>query len=285
MRHIPLAPECGQVEMNDKLAQYTNELGDRRMIAMPADGDGETWIATSDWIDGEWQKPVRAKGVDGTDANYPFLMPDGVTLYYSERGSKSIGGYDIYVTRYDAESGAFLRPENIGMPFTSESNDFFYAIDEVNHLGYFVTDRRQPYGKVCIYVFIPPTTRRSYDPDAYSAQDLRSLASIRCIADTWTNRNQVSQAKERLKKAKAAFFTQKPQGDRQLTELDELRRKAELLEMTLAKARKYYAHADYNERAAMKDEMLRNERELEALQTSIKRKEKAERNQLFINKH
>ncbi len=38
------------------------------------------------------------------NVNYPFLMSDGITLYYASDGEGSLGGYDIFVTRYDSEN-------------------------------------------------------------------------------------------------------------------------------------------------------------------------------------
>jgi hypothetical protein len=73
------------------------------------------------------------------------------------------------------------------MPFNSEANDYMYAIDEFNHIGYFASDRRQPEGKVCIYVFIPSESRRTYDSALYTEQQLRNLSDISSIADTWGN--------------------------------------------------------------------------------------------------
>lgn len=43
-------------------------------------------------------------------------MADGVTLYYASDGEGSLGGYDIFVTRYDSESSSYLRPDNIECP-------------------------------------------------------------------------------------------------------------------------------------------------------------------------
>lgn len=36
---------------------------------------------------------------------YPFLMQDGQTLYFAYTGPGTLGGYDLYVTRYDRTSG------------------------------------------------------------------------------------------------------------------------------------------------------------------------------------
>lgn len=36
---------------------------------------------------------------EGGSAQFPFLMPDGVTLYFANNGENSLGGYDIFMTR------------------------------------------------------------------------------------------------------------------------------------------------------------------------------------------
>ena len=156
-------------------------------------------IFTSDLLGGKWSKAVQIKGLnEDEDQDYPFMLSDGVTLYYGARGSESLGGYDIFVTRYDADSKSFLKPENIGMPFNSPANDYLYAIDEVNNLGWFVTDRSQPEGKVCIYIFVPNALRNTYETEAYSEEELKGLARISSIAATWGDAALMADARERL---------------------------------------------------------------------------------------
>lgn len=277
LRHIPLSPECGKLEMNDSLCQFTNELKDHRLAAYFDTTDSLCHIGTSDYIGNAWTPQQRAEGIAPADANYPYLMPDGITLYYAQKGEKSIGGYDIFVTRYDNDSGTFLRAENLGMPFSSTANDYLYAIDETHNLGYFVTDRRQPKDTVCIYVFVPNEKRKVYQSEAYSNEQLRSLAAISRIADTWTDKAVCQQAQARLKQAR-----QKPQAaggiKQQASELDNLHHQAEVLEKALLLARNYYAKASVADRQTLRSEILKSERELETLQLEIRQKEKEERN-------
>ena len=35
-----------------------------------------------------------------------------------------MGGYDIFVTRYNSDTDNYLNPENVGMPFNSPFNDY-----------------------------------------------------------------------------------------------------------------------------------------------------------------
>ena len=275
MSHIPLSPYSGKLTQQVGLGGvFTNEMGDRRLLTI--NNDSSTTIANSDFIANRWTAPQPIAGIGDDVAANPFLMPDGITLYFAQKGEKSIGGYDIFLTRYNGERGTFLKPENVGMPFASEANDLFYAVDEFNQLGYFVTDRRQPEGKVCIYVFIPTETRRVYQSEAYSNEQLRSLAAINSIADTWSNdAGQRQEALARLENARAmGGVAQSAMQGSQASELDQLKHEADVLEKALTLARNSYAIASDSERQKMRDEILRSEQQLERLQLEIQNKEK-----------
>lgn len=283
--HIPLSEECGRIRQDSGMGQYTSELGDRRIEALPHKGDSTTRLAMSDLIGGSWTTPTAVRGLGNEDANYPYVMPDGTTLYYAQKGAKSIGGYDIFVTRYNAENGAFLRPENIGMPFASAHNDLLYVIDEPMQLGYFVTDRRQPAGKVCIYVFIPSASRQVYPSEAYEEEKLRALAAISRIADTWGDGGERKKAMERLQQARRDFRERKQARTDQtekMTELDKMRQKADKMRRALAEKRRDYATATPEAKAMMKDDILSHENGLETLLLQIRRAEKEERNRKYM---
>lgn len=270
MSHIPLSAHVGRLTQQNGLGTFTNEMGDHRLCTT-----ADTAIVSTDFIANRWTEPTPISGIGTEPAINPFLMPDGTTLYFAKKGREGIGGFDIYVTRYDSERGTFLRPENIGMPFASEANDLFYAIDEFQQLGYFVTDRRQPRGKVCIYIFIPQESRRVYRSEAYSNEQMRSLASIRRIADTWINDDTRQKALERLAHARSTVSNaQHRQRGQQATELDSLRHQADVQEKALTLTRNYYATASARERQRLHDEILQAEQQLEQLQLDIRNKEK-----------
>ncbi len=194
----------GIFQMEDTLncTLFCNELGNQSVFAMPT-GKGMSRLFSSNKIGGEWSKPTPLQGLSENDSlqNYPFMMNDGITLYYAAvNDEEGLGNYDIYMTRYDVDSKTFLAPENIGMPFNSPSNDYMYVVDEMNNLGWFATDRCQPKGKVCIYTFIPNQTRRIYNVDQIEPESLSRLARIASIKETWKGHEAEAQkAKERLK--------------------------------------------------------------------------------------
>jgi hypothetical protein len=79
-------------------------------------------------------------------------------------------------------SDTYLAPEQLGMPFNSPFNDYMIVIDEAKNLGWFVSDRFQPDGKVCVYLFIPDANHPRLETDDVSEK--RSRAKIESIKAT-----------------------------------------------------------------------------------------------------
>ena len=211
-----LNPSCGtlatygQVFPNDAKASaalksttvYLNEFQDNVIYSYP-DREGNDKLTVRNKIGEKWSTPVQLEELadSGDCQGYPYMLADGTTLYYASKGKSSLGGYDIYVTRYNTDTKKFLKPENIGMPFNSPANDYLYAIDEENRLGWFVSDRYQPEGKVCVYVFIPTESREVYTIDESNGEKVRSLARLASIKATQTNKAAVAEASKRLKES------------------------------------------------------------------------------------
>ena len=161
--------------------------------------DGKSRLYTQYRSFDRWTDETTLNGLetDG-DIRYPFIMNDGITIYYAANGSESMGGLDIFVSRYNSVTGKFLKPENIGMPFNSEANDYLYVIDEANNLGWFATDRRQPQDTVCIYVFIPNESQPKYNYEGGDTMAIHRAARLLSIAETQTDLREVRNARQRL---------------------------------------------------------------------------------------
>lgn len=178
---------------------YETELGNKLYYAEKAE-DGTLSILSSNKMEDGWSTGVPLPGSinEAANANYPYVMTDGITIYYAADGAGSLGGYDIFVTRYNTANDTYLNPENVGMPFNSPFNDYMYVIDEFNNLGWFATDRYQPEGKVCIYVFIPNSSKRVYNYENMDEAKMKRLAWLHSISETWIDQNAVAEAKQRL---------------------------------------------------------------------------------------
>ncbi|MDE6765207.1 MAG: hypothetical protein K2J52_02725, partial [Duncaniella sp.] len=166
---------------------FVTERGDE-MIWVGSDSAGNSVMIESYRLaDGSWDKPVKLFDYSGIFGNnvgswvdYPFLLNDGVTLYFASDGDESLGQLDIFMTRRDENE--FLQPSNIGMPYNSPFNDYLYAVDEETGAGWWVTDRNRVPDSVTIYTFIPKEIRENYPVDT---PDLASRARVSSIADTW----------------------------------------------------------------------------------------------------
>ncbi|GAB6012007.1 tetratricopeptide repeat protein [Viscerimonas tarda] len=121
-------------------------------------------------------------GLSG-NLNYPFVLTDGVTVYFSAEDKNGLGGYDMYVTRYNMNNDTYLTPERLNMPFNSLFNDYMMAMDEEKGVGWFASDRFQPEDKVCIYTFIPNEQVAMLEGD--DENQLVSRAIISSIKDSW----------------------------------------------------------------------------------------------------
>ena len=160
-----------------------------------------------------WTDETQVSGLetDG-DLRYPFLQNDGVTIYYAATGSESMGGLDIFVSRYSTATGRYLKPENIGMPFNSQANDYLYVIDEDNNLGWFATDCRQPEDTVCVYVFIPFEHYPKFNYEDGDTLAIHRAARLASISETQYDLMSVRAARQRLTLLRYELAGKKEQG-------------------------------------------------------------------------
>lgn len=218
LKHIQLSAECGSL---DTYAHYFHrpdsmgctvfrpQMGDQVFYAKP-DNEGNLSLYTCDlYSDGTSSQPRLLEGISNAEEhqNNPYMLTDGSTIYFAAQGSESLGGYDIFMSRYDADERHFLAAENIGMPFNSPANDYLMAIDETNNLGWFVTDRNTSEDSVCIYVFIPNETRQVYLAEEMEEDSLANFARIASIRDTWTDESVVRAAQARLRQVRAEQYS------------------------------------------------------------------------------
>ena len=161
---------------------YTNQKGDKIFYARQSNGVYSLYSQTK--LLDAWGDEKLLLSSNSNDNNYPFVMTDGVTMYFASKENGSIGGYDIFITRYNTNTNSYLAPEQMGMPFNSPANDYMMVIDETKGLGWFVTDRNQPDEYVCVYLFIPDPSRKRIE-DMDNTDIIRSRASLVSISDTW----------------------------------------------------------------------------------------------------
>ena len=131
--------------------------------------------------DGRWDEAnpevVRVNGLpEGCQISYPFVGSDGTTIYFSleeEKGEvpqHTLGGKDLYVSRYDRAQGVLLVPTQLMLPFNSPMDDFCYIVDEEQDVGWMVSGREARGDSLRLWCFAPSTLAR------YEGENLREVA-------------------------------------------------------------------------------------------------------------
>lgn len=163
---------------------FSTESGELMIWSEMGEDNREHIIQSEKLLDGTWEPAVRIAEIlnDGGNARNPFLLNDGVTLYYSGDGEGSMGGYDLFVATKDPATGEFRQPVGVGFPFNSPYNEYLMAIDDDNGIGWWVTDRNQLDGQVSVYVFKTNEIRKNYVLD--EEDDIISLAKVDDIGIT-----------------------------------------------------------------------------------------------------
>ncbi len=100
-----------------------------------------------------WYSEIQNKGKNytnpincGTKINTtgdeitPFYNEEQQMFYFSSNGQINIGGFDIYKSKGGLKS--FDAPQNLGLPFNSSVDDFYFSTDKSGKKGFFVSNRK-----------------------------------------------------------------------------------------------------------------------------------------------
>ncbi len=292
LKAYKLSADAGDIRITENGVQFTNEMGDKQLQSV-RNAEGQASLYSSMKMIDQWSKPEAVTSINELgNADYPFVAGDGITMYYASDNEESMGGYDIFVTRYDSDDNSYLRPDNLGMPFNSPANDYMYVIDDLNNLGWFVSDRRQPEGKVCVYVFVPNASKQVYDYENGDPEQIAALARLDRISDTCTDEDKVRTARQQLaalvyskdentRKADFTFIVddsatyhslrdfRSAEARKQFQMLQQKEKDLESLIGQLDKKREAYAQAAESNRANMAPGMLDMEKRVEQLRQDI----------------
>jgi outer membrane protein OmpA-like peptidoglycan-associated protein len=93
--------------------------------------------------DGSWGFPINLGNKVNTtgDELYPYINPQGTTLYFASSGHSIMGGLDINKSE-KTRSHAFKKPINLGAPFNSHDDDYALTFsDDYGTEGFFSSNR------------------------------------------------------------------------------------------------------------------------------------------------
>lgn len=120
-------------------------------------GGTDLYKATKD-SKGEWAnvKNLGPKINTPFDEEGPFIDYDMVTLYFSSKGHKNMGSYDIFRSVYDPIKNDWSEPENLGYPINTPDDDIFYITSSDGKRAYYSSVREDGLGYTDIFLITTP---------------------------------------------------------------------------------------------------------------------------------
>jgi outer membrane protein OmpA-like peptidoglycan-associated protein len=114
-------------------------------------GKGGWDIYMTENVDGKWSAAKNISMINTvSDEMAPYVSLDGKTLYFASNSTESIGGYDIFKSTKD-ENGMWSKPQNIGYPINSFSDDIAFSMTANGKEGFISTNRIGSTGKNDIF--------------------------------------------------------------------------------------------------------------------------------------
>ncbi len=152
---------------------------------------------------------------------FPYVTPDGKKLYFSSNGHYGAGGYDLYVSNWDEQSGDWGTAQNMGFPYSSPSDDLFFYNTPDGKYSVFASTRnldnpaKSSYDptKITVYVLAfetLPVKHQATPEEALNISRLRSGKSQeeRDVANTAAINHQLKKVENNVAAAKSDSLTQ-----------------------------------------------------------------------------
>ena len=165
----PVPSQLDSIPHEFSKASYVPE-GDKEIYWSAVDKSGIRNIFHSVYQDTIWSVPslLNEQLTSASDEIYPMLSPDGSQMYFSSAGLYGVGGYDIYVSEWDKETGDWSVPVNMGFPYSSPADDFLFVNTADGKHSIFASNRNCSKDSVWVYVLAyddMPVRRAVADPD------------------------------------------------------------------------------------------------------------------------
>lgn len=120
-------------------------------------GGSDIWKSTFSGNSG-WSEPVNLGPEINTpwDEQFPYIHPDGKTLYFSSAGHPGMGKSDFFVSRLK-ENGEWESPRNLGYPINSSEDEWNLIVDRTGDTAYFASNGiAGGAGRMDLYWFLLP---------------------------------------------------------------------------------------------------------------------------------
>ena len=129
-------------------------------------GGSDLYMCTKD-SKGEWSRVKNLGPTINTpyEEDGPYISFDGVTLYFSSAGHKTMGGLDIFKTTLtNTDKNEWSEPENIGYPINTPDDDVYFTTSKDGKRWYYSSVREDGMGYTDIYVITPGEEKKKEPP-------------------------------------------------------------------------------------------------------------------------
>ena len=236
--------------------------GETEIYYSAADADGIHNIYRTHLQDTVWAVPelINETLTSSSDEVFPMLSPDGNSLYFSSKGLYGMGGYDLYVSRWNRETHDWETPVNLGFPYSSPADDFLFMNTPDGKYSLFASNRECAKDSVWLYVLEydgMPVRKALSDPEQVKALS-------RLVPDNdpsrLENRGAVASLEEGVDTRR---YTEK------MRQVRQLRDSIYAAGQSIDRARARIATASDEERRTLAASILDREQGLAALQDSL----------------
>ena len=147
-----------------------------------ADEEGFRHLYWTQDCDTAWSQPVLLdeKLLSGGNEIYPVLSADGNRLCFSSDALYGVGGYDLYQSVRDPETGLWGEPVNLGFPYSSPGDDFLLTDSPDGKYTLFASNRECRADSVYVYVIEKQLV--PFRSPATGAEELRRIAALVPVA-------------------------------------------------------------------------------------------------------
>ena len=158
-------------------------------------GGLDIYKATKD-SKGEWTnvKNLGPKINTDMDDDGLFIDYDDVTLFFSSKGRKGMGGYDVFKSTYDPAKNEWSEPVNLGYPINTPDDDIYFVTTKDGKRAYYSSVREDGMGYTDIYMITIPDGIKNTDPivaklptEPQEKLPVDSLTTTPVITPTTTN--------------------------------------------------------------------------------------------------
>ena len=134
------------IEGYSSMQPHLTNDADREILYFVTDRPGgiggyDIWYAIKNG--NSYTMPINAGPIINTEGNEvtPFYDTHSGTLYFSSDGHLGIGDYDIFYSQ--GALSQWGEVSNMGIPFNSDYNDYYFTVDEGSRSGFFSSNRPQ----------------------------------------------------------------------------------------------------------------------------------------------